>query len=227
MTRRKQLLNDLTQTVAAHDWQSCVQLCFRIIYGLPAPTQIELAVFVLKRYLPIFESHWPNVTWPVQLLNNTEQWFQEFGGEIPQEPAEVSPADAAFLSSMDGLLLACASETKPGRLSSSCAYAVNTGIQARTDNVWAADDPQAVSKWRQLASPGDETDMEQLFGALAERGPTRNVASLAVAEREWQKVVEWLSTKQVWTHPDRVNEEEIEQVLRRWKERELLLMPTE
>jgi hypothetical protein len=225
MQVRKQLLTDLTQAIAAHSREHCLQLCFKILYGLPAEIQIELACFVVRRYLPIFETHWPDVAWPRQLLNNPEQGFEEIGWEIPVEPQEVGPADATFLSSIDGLQLACSSQADPGRLASSCTYAIDTGIQARANNVWMADDPPAVSMWSQLASANDMDDMEQLLKEFEGRSVTRNVASLAVRTREWKLVAEWLSAKEIWTHPDSTDTKQKEQYLTEWKTREFLLMP--
>lgn len=211
MERRKELLQSLAQRIAEHNWELCSELYFQITYGLPAQSQISLARLAINGYLPIFGTKWPAVTWPRQLLEDVEQWVRQSGRQLPDEPDDPDPADAAFFSSLDGLLLASSYSGDPFTLTSSCASAINSAINARQSNVWIADDPEGVEMWKK---------QEYLLG----RSVTENAAAIAVAEREWKKVAAWLEEKQVWSSPEEADEDEIEKALARWKEHEMLLI---
>ncbi|MGH9765832.1 MAG: hypothetical protein ACREAB_00225 [Blastocatellia bacterium] len=209
MERSKELLQLLAQQIAEHHWVPCSELYFRVTYGLPGGMQIDLARLAINGYLPIFEKKWPAVKWPRQLLQDVEQWVGQYGRQLPDEPDDPDPADAAFLSSLDGLLLAASYRGDPFTLTSSCASAINSAINARQSNVWMADDPEGVEMWK----------TQQYFPG---RSVIENVAAIAVAEREWKKVAEWLEERQVWNIPEEADEEEIEKALARWKEHEML-----
>jgi len=209
MERRKELLQLLAQQIAEHNWTGCAESYFRITYGLPAQLQIALACLAGKSYLPIFQHKWPDITWPRQLLDDVEQWVRQFDIQRPDEPEDADPADAAFLFSFDALLLASSHPTAPLIVTSSCACAIMSVINARQSNVWIADDPEAVEMWKTYQySPG--------------RSVVENVAAIAVAEREWEKVVSWLEERQVSSIPDETDVDEIEKGLARWQENEML-----
>ena len=209
MERRKGWLQSLTQQIVEHNWERCSELYFRITYGLPAPLQTSLASLAINAYLPIFERKWPTQKWPRQLLEDVEQWVKEHGRQVPDEPDDADPADAPFLFSLDGILLAASYPDAPFTVTSACAAAVDSAINARQTNVWMADDPEAVEMWR---------NQEYLIG----RSVTDNAAAIAVQEREWRRVAAWLEEREVWNEPSEIDESETEEALARWIEIEML-----
>ena len=58
------------QSSSKEPWGESAELCFKILYGLPADLQIRLACFMMRRYLPIFEFKNHRVKWPRRLLND-------------------------------------------------------------------------------------------------------------------------------------------------------------
>jgi hypothetical protein len=208
--RRKQLLASLAQQIGRRDWELCSETYFRATFGLPAQLQIESARRVISRYLPIFQNRWSSVGWPARLLRDVEQWVEEFGRRVPDDPKEPDPADAAFLSALDGLLLATSHMTDSLTLTSSCATAIAQAIGARQASVWMADDPEAVEYWRAgQYVPG--------------RSILENAAALCVAEREWKDVVLWIEEQQIWTYQE-IDEFVLEEALSRWIAHEMLLI---
>jgi hypothetical protein len=211
MDRRRTLIEALVQRKIEHDWQSCSETAFRILYGLPVSTQLGLAQFAIQRYLRIFQRKWPAIIWPAQLLNDIGGWLISHGRSVPPEPDEPQPADSAFLFSFDALVLAASYPNDQLILASSCMAAVCSAINAMQCNVWMADDPEGVELWmRQAYAPG--------------RSVAENRPALAVAEREWEEIANWLIHEEVWQHPDTFAVEEIEGALARWKEHEMLLI---
>lgn len=209
MKRRKKLLEQLSKTEVGIDWGSILDGYFRLLYGLPIKIQIGIACFMMYRYLPIFEKNQPEITWPRQLLKNVAKWVEENERCIPDYGTFQFPADSAFRSSFDGLLDAYYYRTNPYKLTSGCIYAIQFAINARRSNVWAADDPEAVEI--------DKSALDNPEIYLApERLPSRNVAAIAVVQREWQEVAKWLINEQIWTYTDTVNLEDMEQKLEYW-----------
>ncbi|HBB35291.1 MAG TPA: hypothetical protein DDZ80_27805 [Cyanobacteria bacterium UBA8803] len=216
MERRKKLLEQLSQTEVGLNWESIMAGYFRLLYGLPTQLQIDLACFMMSRYLPIFEKREPYIRWPRMLLDNVAQWVQENERCIPNYGIFQYPADSAFRSSFDGLVDAYYYRTDPYKLTSGCIYAVKFAINARRSNVWAADDPEAVEI--------DKSALDNPEIYLApERLPSSNVAAVAVVQREWQEVAKWLINEQVWTYPDTVDLEEMERNLEYWSSGAYLL----
>ena len=209
---RRELIETLLQRKADHAWQDCAEVAFRILYGLPAKTQLGLSKFALERYLEIFTRKWPAIAWPAQLLSNIDGWFGSHGRSVPSEPDDPDPADAAFVFSFDALLLAASDSGNQLVLTSSCMASVIAAISARQCNVWMADDPQGVEMWR----------LQEYFPG---RSVGENRAAIAVAEREWEEIAQWLKNAEVWRHPNPFTVEEIETALAEWKEHELLLIP--
>lgn len=211
MIRRKRLVDDLIQSSAQEPWGQSAELCFKILYGLPANLQMRLACFVMSRYLPIFESKWKDITWPRQILNNIAQWADVHGRDVPEEPETADAADAAFSFAFDGLLLAYAHQNHDFTLTSSSVFAIDSAINARETNVWMADDPEAYQMWEEGEwLPPGHTALE-------------NAAAMAVSKREWQLVAKWLQQEEVWNYPDNVDCDQMEEELACWLEREMLL----
>lgn len=207
--RRKELLECLIQRKAEHDWQGCCESLFRVLYGIPADAQLSLVRFTIGRYLPIFEHKWPAFKWPAELLDDVDGWLARHGRSLPEEPADPDPADSAFTFAIDALLLASEHRGDELVLTSSCAAAVISTINARQCNVWIADDPEGVEMWRRQ-------------GYFPGRSVAESRPAVAVAEREWEEVVAWLRKEKIWTRERAVAAEEIESGIARWKDHEML-----
>lgn len=206
MERRRKLLEQLSQTKVGLDWGFVSDGYFRLLYKLPTELQIELACFMMYRYLPIFEHREPNIKWPRRVLEDVTQCFS-----LPRDGQFEYPSDSVFYCSFNGLTDAYRYRDNPYKVTSSCLYAVKFVINARRNNVWAADDPEAVEiDKREMEKEQREIYLEQ------ERLPSWNIAAIAVAQREWQEVAKWGNNKQVWMYPDNVNLEEMEKDLEYW-----------
>lgn len=205
------MLDDFIQSVRRQEWSYCSENCFRILYKLPVDLQIKLPIYMMRRYLPIFKSKWLDFEWSQQILDDVEQWVKKFGRRVPEGFETANPADAAFLFCFDALLLAVYCKTNKLTLTSSCACAVDSAINARRTNVWIADDPEAVELWSNQ-------------GYFPGRSVTENAASIAISEREWSEVIEWLKKEQIWTYADETEAEEVETALADWKNHEKLLI---
>lgn len=211
MTRRKLLHQELIQGSAQEPWGQGAELCFKILYGLPAPLQIDFARFMMSRYLPIFESKWEKIKWPRQILSDVAHWADVHGRDVPEEPERADAADAAFSFAFDGLLLAYTYQTHDFTLTSSSVFAIDSAINARETNLWIADDPEAYQMWDEgeWLPPG--------------RSALENSAVIAISKREWQLVAKWLEEEEVWNYPDSVDCSRMEEELACWVEREMLL----
>jgi hypothetical protein len=208
---RRELIESLLQRQTEHDWQGCCEVAFRILYGLPVETQMNLAKVAMQRYLEIFRRKWPDVAWPAQLLSNVDGWVTSHGRGVPSDPDQPDPADSAFLFAFDGLVLAASCPGDQLVLTSACMAAVTSAINARQCNVWIADDPQGVDLWR-------------LQGYFPGRSVGENRPAIAVAEREWEEVAKWLRNEEVWQHPEVFSVEETERALARLKRHEMRLI---
>ena len=217
MQRRKELLNQLSQTEVGVDWGIIKAGYFRLLYGLPVELQIQLACFMMRRYLPIFENREPYIKWPRIILDDVAQWVEENERSIPMCGRFEGPFDSAFSNSFDGLVAAYYYRDKPFVVTSACIYAFGSAISARRSNVWAADDPEAVEIWKKR-SDNPEIYLEP------ERWAYKNLAATAVKKREWQEVAKWLLDREVWNYPDEVNLEEVEQYVDYWTDNQMLLI---
>ena len=214
MSRRNILLDKIIQAIGEHNWNLCTQQCFRVLYGLPATLQIELASYMMYRYLPIFEKQQPDIIWPRQLLSDVGKWVEQFDRSVPDIEALDFSANVSYSLSFDAILVAYSHRNHPFALTSASACAVESAIHARRSNVWGADDPEAVELWR-------------LGRRSMARSPMGNVAAIAVLEREWREVVAWLKREQISTYPDEVNLELMERQLDYWMDNEMVLIVPE
>ena len=220
MKRRKELLNQLSQTEVGVDWGIIKAGYFRLLYGLPVELQIQLACFMMRRYLPIFEKRELYIRWPRIFLNNVTKWVSENERYIPSWGRFESPFDSAFRNGFDGLVAAYYYRNSQFAVTSACIYAFGSAINARRSNVWAADDLEGVEIWKK------QPDNPEVYLEL-ERCISNNLAAIAVTQREWQEVGKWLWQEQVWNYPDEVNLEEMEEYLDYWISKEMLLVVPE
>ncbi|HBB35290.1 MAG TPA: hypothetical protein DC064_26730 [Cyanobacteria bacterium UBA9273] len=211
MNRRKALLDNWRPICFEAGWDSCYENCFRILYGLPLQIQLELASYMMGRYLPIFEAWRPNIQWPRILINDVAKWVEEFGKSVPSHhDAFKGPDRSPFRYALHGLVEVYYYREDPFGLTSSAVYTAMSSIQARSEILWAADDPEAVEMWKNHACP-------------RQRGSYWNVASIAVSQREWNLIGEWLKKAEVWQYPDQVDMERMEYELAGWRGNQFVL----
>lgn len=209
MSPVQELINHFQQALVAHAWERCPEICFRILYGMPEDIQRALVRAMMRRYLPIFHIRWQTVTWPDQIIDQPNQWVAQFGRAIPEQPEPVNPADAAFIFSFDALLNGVAHQSDPAIVTSSYVAAINAAINACAANVWIVDDPEAVALW-------------EVQGYFPGRSVAENSAAIAVIEREWRIVAQWLAQH---AHSfSIVDFSEVERALEQWKEHEMSLI---
>lgn len=214
MERRREEIEKIDRAIKEKNFILCSELCFKVLYGLPADLQIELCCFMMTRYLPIFESKYSKESWPRKILNDVWGWAEKKGGYIPEMKHDLNSADSSFVYSFDALLLACSFREKKGLLTSSSVCAISSAIDARSDNVWIADDPEAAILWESGYIEPKRTVLE-------------NLPAISVEVREWDIVLNWLKEKEVCTYKDEVDIYKMNQVLEYWKEGEMTLIVPE
>ncbi len=204
----------LVHAIEAQEPWECSKACFRIVYELPAELQLELACFMVVRYLPIFERRYPEYSWPRRVVKDLSIYDTDEIFEGPHEAGspgaeEVSQADKTFLHCFNGLGLAysCFKKNIP-RLTHLCMATIRTAIQAHGENVWQADQPEdSAIVLKQMIVGGFAQPM---------RKPQENVAYRAVEKREWIEVFEWLARKEVENSPVNSHEHDLQKALDAW-----------
>ncbi|HBB35289.1 MAG TPA: hypothetical protein DDZ80_27795 [Cyanobacteria bacterium UBA8803] len=193
-------------------WEPLCEHCFRILYGLPSDVQIGLASFMMRRYLPLLEVSDSTLRWLNILLDDVGKWVEEFGKSSPRrEGTFKKPGEGRFLIGLSGLLDAYYCRDDPFTLTHSVIYAAISSIEARRITIWAADDPEAVEMWNNKICPRERTDLW-------------NVASIAVSQREWNLMREWLKKAEVGQYSDQVDIERMEYELATWRRGQFLLL---
>jgi hypothetical protein len=212
MNRRKNLVDNWILMPVKAGWEPCYEHGFRILYGLPAQIQIELACFMIRRYLPLLKAADINLEWLPVLLNDVGKWVEEFGQVLPlREDTFRKPGQGQLGTGLGALMEAYYYRNDPFALTHSAIYAAMSSIHARATTIWAADDPEAVEMCQTPPFPRERTALW-------------NVASIAVSQREWQFVGEWLKRERVWTYPDKVDIEKMEYELAAWLNAQCLLI---
>lgn len=189
---------------------------FLFLYGLPLSLQVELALIAVKRYLPNFESQYPDEKRARQLVEAVETWLKHpvrgdlLIGRCRLEDFE-QQYENCFRFAWDGIVLfqQWLLRWQNDRLRSAAASAtiVHECIYQRIDDVWRTDDPVGYAAWKrmqsiseQLMMAGDEMSAEERerldreWSDLLEKHSNSidNVASWAVGRREWYIVLQWL-----------------------------------
>jgi hypothetical protein len=209
MNENAKHLDNLERAVKTASRLKQTEECFRILYVLPADAQLDLALFMVKRYLPVFLAHKPKTLWVEQLLGNPENWLRENAQTIPDLRGRVRIGDTFFIYALYDLLFAFNRKDRPLQLTSACCSAIKNAISARMGNVWESDDPEAVKLW--------QTHPLELQGKTMFDNP----ASLAVASREWQILIESLR-KIPLPEDSYISEEKMKEYFQLWKDNEFL-----
>lgn len=198
---RKQSLDELGRALSAEALDACPEIAFRILYGLPAHTQLGIAQTMMERYIPVFRARQPVAARLEPALADPPDWVARNGRAIPDLDA-ANPADSAFHFCFDAILLGAAFPDDPFTVASSSAAAIDHAITASRLNVWMADDPVAVELWALQSAPPERTFLT-------------NVASRAVALREWGALWAILDSPLVLFEPE-APAEQVDAALARW-----------
>ncbi len=183
---------------------------FGVLFGLPADLQRELARHMVARFSPIYETHHPQAAWVQELLAGVDEYFSANGKGLAEEPETTYGGDPEFRYALHGLSDAW-SYARDGNLAkvcTACCTSLIWAISARASNVWYADDPEAARGF-------ERGDREACRG----RGPRSNVAAVAVAQREWLLVADWLEEHQAGDYPQ-ADDDERGKWFEWWQERE-------
>lgn len=214
---REARIRDLSAAIASRRWNSCSELLYRILYGLPSSVLLPLAAGQIERMLPALEKHWPGILWPREIVENTPAWLATFGRSIPDSPERTSVAEAGFVFSLDALLLAHSYPGNPSVSTSSCACAireiVGLGVQLSLGQGWPAED--------KLES------CEGCTAALKQKPATDPDSPVEFARsREWQRVLDAILARNLRNYPDPESPAQLEADLAVWKDHaELLIVP--
>lgn len=214
-TSREQRLVEFREAVLAGRREETSDLLFRILYRLPATMQIELVRYMTSRFLPVFRAHHPEDTYevaaPAMVLDDLARYYQEHEQGLPDEPENSFGGDPSFRYALYALLRAWtyAQQGDLPRVTPACCTGLIWAIAARANNVWHADDPEAVRAW-------EENDWETLAG----RDVHDNMAAQAVRKREWLIVADWLEAQGVVEFPISEDAAERETWFAWWKDRE-------
>ncbi|MDM8531422.1 hypothetical protein QUF63_09625 [Anaerolineales bacterium HSG25] len=210
------MLEQLNQAITAQQWGACAETCFQILYGLPVELQQNLAIMMIRRYLPVFEATCPTVIWPRQILHDPGQWQAVHGRTFPDtsNSEKADMATAAFRSCFSGLLLTYSYPNNPFTVTSACCYAINEAINAQQIQRWQTDDPTAYQHWTQND-----------FSLWPERAMHNNQAVIAVRSQAWQVVTAWFHEQTVWQYPapTEIDVPSLEQALSDWRRNHMLI----
>lgn len=209
----------LHEAIDKNDLRAYNDLLFEVLSKTTVAFQLNLAVSICKRYLPIFNSRFSKDEFINELLEKPEVWVKKYGEKLSEnhfsfEFQELDPSTASFISSLDAILWGHFHYKYPLIVTASSVTAILNYISARGTIVWMADDPEAVKIWKSHKVPPRG------------RCLSSNVASLAVQKREKLYLVEKLKCSHLDIQSD-INDEEIKIMLARWRVAEgLLLHPT-
>lgn len=184
-------------------------LLFMFLYGLPQKVQLSPVLAAVSRYLPNYEARYPSDKRPRRLVEVAKQWISsplktglsqaewQLGGFGRSEGHE------HFLGALDCLVdLLLARKDEPLWTAAKSTRIIQWCIYQRVEDVWMADDPEAVLSWNraqqilcELGSTEDSVEWHEIMErvAAARRLDVDNVACWAVERREWYILVEWLS----------------------------------
>lgn len=199
MKQRAILLKKLKNLVIGNAFKYCPDLCFRVLYDLPAELQIELSIFMIKRYLPYFKKKWPDYNWPIEILDNVEKWVKTNKRGVPDKPEPIEEDDINFISCFDAILLAVYCKTDQVTVTQSCVFVIKSVIEAHRCSDLALD----------------------RFKFEQKKEATDSIYQL-ITKREWEALIEWLEDKYISQYPD-TNAEEVENVLNEWIDNYMLL----
>lgn len=185
---------------------------FLFLYGLPVEVQTEFALYSVKMYLPNFEAFNPSDARARQVVEAVEVWLKDkvTGEQLLRrcdlqdvyQPWEYVRFLVGGIGNLRDLVLLWR-DSKLGSAAATAEIAWEC-IAQRMEDVWRADDPEAYNayqKWQEIDAQlaleqGNqrrlEEEWEYLFDFWCDRDAPDNVASCAVARREWYKLVHYL-----------------------------------
>lgn len=209
--KRNKLIEKLKEAATFHDNSILLDTCFRLLYGLNANVLIDLCLYAIKQYLPIFKEKYPSTTWPEEILTDIKKYINRFGRGVPNEPLDLNIADSSFLLSFDALLLACTYKSNQCILTSSCTFTINSVVMAKGCAMLISQnavDLQGLENCRNAC--------RQIFDSEIFK---------ATKVKEWNKIVEWLVNKD--SLKSEYNTDGLEICLKYWKQGEMSLIVPE
>jgi len=215
MSRRSESIQELSASIAERHWGECKVVLYRVLYGVPSAVALPITVRVIERYLPKFESHFPNVTWPRELLHNPQQWVSQYGRALPDSPESDRLSDARFIFSLDALLLGWTYYSDVSILTSSCACGIAEAIGAITQEAAGEE-----------ANRADLEECEGCRGTAKKKAPPPHPEAPIehARSREWQYVLDLLVTQKVDRYPDVEPKERMDADFAEWQSRAMLLL---
>lgn len=220
MSKRSDWLTDLSAAIAKRHWDICPKLLYRVLYGAPATDLLALTAHTIERYWPSFESRWPSVKWPREIVAAPQDWILRFGRAVPDAPEPERNSDAKFLFSLDAFLLAWSNLNDVSILASSCACGILEAIGAM---VLEGTDEKTFS--RELAA-----DQGCGCGSAKPRNPPLRDPGAPIElarSREWQNFLDVLVTTNVVAYPDVPSLAQLEADLAHWERHAMLLIVPE
>ncbi len=208
MSRRSDWLSDFSTAIAERRWRACPELLYRVLYGAPAMDLLQITAEAVRHYLPFFESRWPAVKWPRNIIYNPRGWIQQFGRALPDEPEFELISDARFKFSLDAILLAWSHPTELSILTSSCVCGIREALSATVQESTGPkdlDEDAAATKNRKSA-PDPESPIE------------------LARSQEWQSVLDAIIARNIREHLDVQSTEVLEADLAQWESHEMLLI---
>lgn len=231
--RKHKLLRGLEEAAAGaapeRASSDCKRICFQVLYWLPWELQYRAARGMCERYLPVFEAKWPGVTWPRRLLGDVDAWHRAEGRGTPDVPDNADSADTAYYFCFDFLLCAYHYKDDPVSLTANACGTMGHAAYARARNVWLADDPEAARIEQEKFAyyrideeqrPSKPASFHKLWEP--EHNAYDNAAFIAVYQREWLHIAEWLRAEAVCKYPEPDDLEGMRRGLERWEAHQFL-----
>ncbi len=214
-------LERLSAAIADRRWRDCPELIFRVLYHSLSDHQVSLAQDMLRRYLPIFERHWPGTEWPRTIVDHPADWVARSGRELPLEPSPDHLGDAGFLFALDGLLLGIAYRSQPRILTSSAVCAILEVIEAHASNAG----PESAKLPPQGCAPCG--GMATAKGKPAAQQSTQLTPADAARRLEWQHLLDEFQRCQLDPTINHLRDEDMERDLAAWMDHAMMLIVPE
>jgi len=195
---------------------SLAETLFRLFYGAPADVVLGVCARALARYRPTSPRARAD-----ELLADPLAWVARHGREIPDDPPDLGPGDAAFQGALDGLLILAAHGTEPRLATPAACVALMSAVHAEALQTWERVDRAAVDLWRRLNT--DDGEIEDLAESDA-LDPSRQAPEIAAARHQrWQEILAELRTSHIASAagPD---ESALAADLAEWRDHEYLLI---
>lgn len=174
-------LAELRAAARGRDWSALQTALARLFFQMDFYAALELAVTRLHDFLPVFERHHPEATWPRRLLVSVVAYGRA-PDALPPEASQTyaSPGAANFLSGLFDLLRCLEQRTPLENRLRFAASAVSNALLADLAADWYDQHPDA---WAEQQARGDDPDPET-GGTVRQRIYARFWLDAITAERD-------------------------------------------